>query len=129
MLYWHSCRGDRYRNIDIVAKAGIDLDIDWSAKSSVGSNRPTEIAHCSLLDARTATCKAYKYRPLQCRLFSSFDHFELCEDPLGEHYTHRASSSPFWNLMLGNVALASHQAAAERDITAVADMRDWIAQQ
>lgn len=111
----------------IVEMAGVNLDIDWNAPESVGFGRPSpELTPCPLLDTRTATCKVYEHRPLQCRLFSSFDHYDLCEDPKGQHFTHRASSSPFWNLVLGNVALASQQAAKEKGITTVADLRDWI---
>lgn len=111
----------------IAEKSGIDIELDWNAPHSKGANRPVpESEPCPLLDTRTATCKVYEHRPLQCRLFASLDHHELCEDPEGEHYTHTPRSNQFWNLVLGNIAMASYLAAEERKITPVADIRDWV---
>lgn len=91
---------------------------------------PQRVAtYCPLLDKDTATCSVYKYRPLACRLFGTFDHWKYCEQPDKSHYIHSFANQPLFNTLHEFLMFHSDSAGKEIGVAAVAEIRDWIKQE
>ena len=81
--------------------------------------------YCPFLDQITATCKIYKYRPMGCRLFGTFDSWKECINSENSHYIHCFSGQPVFEHLHEFLMLHSKAVGENYNIAAVAEIRDW----
>lgn len=82
--------------------------------------------YCPLLDQKSATCKAYQYRPLACRIFATIDHWKHCEDVHEHHYIHCFESQEGFKNIHNMMIMSSQNFAKKNNLAAIADIRDWF---
>lgn len=82
--------------------------------------------YCPLLDQGTGTCSVYKFRPLACRLFATFDSWKFCETSDQGHYIHCFENQPLFKDVHQILIVNSKGAGDNVGLAAVAEIRDWF---
>ncbi len=82
--------------------------------------------YCPLLDQATGTCSVYEFRPMACRIFATFDSWEMCERTDQRHYIHCFENQPLFKTMYDFLILHSKHAGTPLGLAAVAEIRDWF---
>ncbi|HAS6359169.1 TPA: YkgJ family cysteine cluster protein [Vibrio vulnificus] len=99
------------------------------AKEQLGiiQELPNKISnsYCPLLDQESAKCSVYEYRPLTCRLFGTFDHFDHCESGV-THNTHQIESVDVLEQVYHLIATDCVDGFKTTGLAAASDIRFWF---
>lgn len=85
------------------------------------------VDYCPFHDEKSASCSIYEHRPLACRLYATFDHYEFCTDPNQIHMVSTLVGTQPFDIIVQFLVGRGLELEKKGKGAASADIRDWFA--